>query len=127
MVEVETPIVLSLLTVAALAYFLVTLVPRVDEMEASYQKFAALTTLGITYLTLLPLLLSISLDAPISEIATVLSIAVAAYTLFGLTLLYDVFDDWIRLFANPEYNTLVEMSMVLGVLVLLTAFLVLSP
>lgn len=127
MVEVETPIVLALLTVAALAYFLVALVPRVDEMEASYQKFGALTTLGITYLTLLPLLLSIAADSAASELGTVLSIAVAAYTLFGLTLLYDVFDDWIRLFADPEYNTLVEMSMVLAVLVLLTAFLVLAP
>lgn len=127
MVEVETSIVLALLTVAALAYFLVALVPRVDEMEASYQKFGALTTLGITYLTLLPLLLSIAADSAASELGTVLSIAVAAYTLFGLTLLYDVFDDWIRLFADPEYNTLVEMSMVLAVLVLLTAFLVLAP
>ena len=127
MVEAETPIVLSLLSVAALAYFLVSLVPRVDEMEASYQKFGALTTLGIGYLTLLPLLLSIAVDGPTGDIGAVLSIAVAAFTLFGLTLVYDVFDDWIRLFADPEFNTLVEMSMVLAVLVLLTAFLVLAP
>ena len=129
MVSADDSLVLSLLAVAALAYFLASLVPRVDAMERSYRKFVSLTTLGISYLVLLALILTIVLTettegAPISA---ALAIAVAAFVLFGLSLLYDVADDWLRLFTDPEYNTWVEASLVLAVVVFLAALFLLGP
>ncbi|WP_254767207.1 hypothetical protein [Salinilacihabitans rarus] len=128
MVDADTSLVLSLLAVAALAYFLASLVPRVDAMERSYRKFVALTTLGISYLVLLAVLLTILGETSGGDpIGAALAIAVAAFALFGLSLLYDVFDDWVRLFADPEYNTWVEASLVFAVLVFLVAVFLLVP
>ena len=125
---VDASLSLALLTVAALAYFLSALVPRVDAMERSYRKFVSLTTLGIAYLVLLTVLLTIVVEAPDGEpVGAVLAIAVAGFVLFGLSLLYDVFDDWLRMFADPEYNTWVEASMVLAVLVFLVVLFLLGP
>lgn len=128
MVDVDTPLALSLLLVAALAYFLAALVPRVDEMPRSYRKFVALTTLGIAYLVLLAVVLTLLAETPGGEsLGAVLAIAVAAFVLFGLSLLYDVADDWIRLFADPEYNTWVEASLVLAVVIFLAVLFLLGP
>lgn len=128
MVDADTSLVLTLLTVAALTYFVADLVPRVDAMARSYRKFVSLTTLGIAYLVLLVLCLTIVAEMGTTDpIGSVLAIAVGAYVLFGLSLLYDVFDDWIRLFADPEYNTWVEVSMVLAVVVLLVALFLIGP
>ncbi|WP_254861862.1 hypothetical protein [Halovivax gelatinilyticus] len=128
MIETEPSLVLSLLTIAAVAYFVADLVPRVDALDRSYRKFLALTTLGVTYLLLLPVMLTILTEVDAGEpIGQVLAIAVAAHVLFGLTLLYDVFDDWIRMFADPEYKTWVEASLVLAVVVLLAVLFLLSP
>ncbi|WP_290815036.1 hypothetical protein [Halovivax sp.] len=128
MVEADSAVLLSLLTVAALAYFIANLVPRVDAMERSYRKFLSLTTLGIAYLLLLPLLAFVLNDmGGVYGVGQVLAIAVAAHVLFGLTLLYDVFDDWLRLFADPEYNTWVEASLVVAVVLLLAAMFLLAP
>ena len=93
----ESPFALLLLTVVAIAYALLSSVPRVDQKPDGYRKFVALSTLGIAYL------------------------------LFGVTLLYDVFDDWLRLFVDPDYNTLVEASLVVALLVVLGVFFVLVP
>ncbi len=128
MIEVDSGLVLSLITVAALAYFMASQMPRVDRMERSYRKFLALTTLGISYIILWTLLLTILAESGTdSSVALALGIAVAAYVLFTLTLLWDVADDWLRLFADPEYNTWVEVSMVLAVGVLLYLVFLLSP
>lgn len=128
MLEVDVPLVLALLTVAAIAYFLASLVPRVDEMERSYRKFVSVTTLGLSYLILLTLLLTIVSESAEGEpVGLILGLATATFLLFGLTLLGDVFDDWIRLFADPEFNTWVELSMVLAVFILLLIVFWLSP
>lgn len=128
MVEADSSLVLPLLTVTVLAYVLASLVPRVDAMARGYRKFVSLTTLGISYLVLLAVLLTILVETPESEpIGAALAIAVAAFVLFGLSLLYDVFDDWLRMFADPEYNTWVEASLVLAVLVFLVAIFLLGP
>ncbi len=128
MLEIDSSLVLALLTIAAVAYFVADLVPRVDALERSYRKFLALTTLGITYLLLVPVMLTIltgvGTDQPVGQ---VLAIAVAAHVLFGLTLLYDVFDDWLRIFSDPEYKTWVEVSLVIAVVVLLVVLFTLSP
>lgn len=129
MLESESATLLALVAIAIIAYFLVTLVPRVDAMSRSYRKFAALTTLGISYLVLLLLFMTVlvTIDGEFTT-AVVLAIGVAGFLLFGLTLLYDVADDWLRLFADPEYNTWVEASMVLGVvLILVISFLAIEP
>ncbi|MFW6153175.1 MAG: hypothetical protein ACOC42_02325 [Halobacteriota archaeon] len=128
MLDVDDSLVLALLTVAAVAYFLVRLVPRVDVMERSYRKFIALTTLGISYLILLTLLLTIVAESSANEpVGLILGLSIAAFLLFGLTLLGEVFDDWLRLFADPEFNTWVELSMVLAVFILLLIVFWLSP
>ncbi|MFP4591222.1 MAG: hypothetical protein ACLFMX_03790 [Halobacteriales archaeon] len=120
---------LTLLAVAALAYFLADLVPRVDEMTRSYRKFLALSALGTAEVVLLGLLLTIlaaSTDAGSIEI--ILALAVTTFVLFTVTLLGDIADDWLRLFADPEYNTWVEVSMVVALVVLLfVAFWATSP
>lgn len=129
MVDTDPATLLALATTAIIAYFLVSLVPRVDAMTRSYRKFAALTTLGLAYLVLLTLYMAIitNLDGDMVE-GVVLAMGVAAFLLFGLTLLYDVADDWIRLFADQEFNTLVEASLVLAILVILVvSFLVIGP
>lgn len=128
MLEVDLTLVVSLLTVAALAYFLASLVPRVDAMDRGYRKFLSLTTLGISYVILLGLLLTILVESIEGDsVGLVLSLAVGAFVLFSLTFLWDVFDDWLRLFGDPEFNTLVEASMVLAVLIILLVFLWLIP
>lgn len=128
MLTSETPFTLILLTVALLAYFVVSLVPRVDRMEDGYRKFVALTTLGIAYLVVISLLLFVVEDlAEAGSVETTLSIAVFAFLLLGLTFLYDVFDDWLRLFVDPEFHTWVQLSMALAVVVLLVVFFVLAP
>ncbi|WP_255169647.1 hypothetical protein [Natrononativus amylolyticus] len=128
MVDVDTSLVLALLTVATIAYFLTSLVPRVDAMRRSYRKFVSLTTLGIAYLVLLTVLLTIVVEVPQEEpVGAVLAIAVAAFVLFGLSLLYDVFDDWLRMLGDPAYNTWVEASLVLAVLVFLVVIFLLGP
>ncbi len=128
MVEIDVASVLSLLTVTVLAAGLTTLVPRVDAMTRSYRKFLALTTLGLSYLVLFPLLLSIVVEIPGEDpIGAVLAIAVGSFVLFGLSLLYDVFDDWIRLFGDAEYNTWVEASLALAVVVFLFVIFLLGP
>ncbi len=120
MVETDTATILALMSVAIIAYFIVTSVPRVDAMSRSYRKFTALTTLGITYIILIGLFMAIliSIDGQMIE-AIILALGVATFLLFGLSLLYDVADDWLRLFADPEFNTLVEISLVLAVVVFL--------
>ena len=123
----DAPLVLTLLTVAALQYFMVSLVPRVDEQDASYRKFGALTALGIGYLVSLVLLLAIVSDGTGDPAATVLAVAVSAFALFGLTLLGQVYDDWVRLFFDPEFNTWVEAAMVLAVLVVLVVIGLVPP
>lgn len=128
MVGSEFPFTLLLLTVTVLAYAMVSFVPRVDEKPDGYRKFVALTTLGIAYLVLLSLLLFIADEfSAVEPVERVLWIAVFAYLLFGLTMLYDVADDWLRLFADPEYNTFVEASLVVAVVVLLVIFFLLVP
>lgn len=128
MLEVDIALVLSLLTVAAIAYFMLNFIPLIDDMGRSYRKFVALTTLGIGYLILLTLLLTIIAESTEGQPVTlILGLAVAAYLLLGLTLLGDVFDDWIRLFADPEFNTWVELSMILAVIILLFIVFLLSP
>ncbi|MCU4741885.1 hypothetical protein OB955_20950 [Halobacteria archaeon AArc-m2/3/4] len=128
MVDVDNSVVLTLFVVTVLAYGLASLVPRVDAMERSYRKFVSLTTLGLSYLVLLVLLLTIVVEIPESDpIGSVLAMAVAAFVLFGLSLLYDVFDDWIRMFGDPEYNTWVEASLVLAVLVFLVSIFLVGP
>lgn len=128
MVDVDSSVTLTLLVVTVLAYALAALVPRVDAMERSYRKFVSLTTLGLSYLVLLVLLLTVVVEVPASDpIGSVLAMAVAAFVLFGLSLLYDVFDDWIRLFGDPEYNTWVEASLVLAVVVFLFAIFLIGP
>lgn len=129
MVETDAATMLALISTVLVAYLLIVLVPRVDEMTRSYRKFAALTTLGIAYLVLLTLFMAIitTIDGDMTE-AVVFSMAVAAFLLFGLTLLYDVADDWLRMFADPEFNTWVELSMVLAVLlVLVISFIAIEP
>ncbi|MFP9191773.1 hypothetical protein [Natronosalvus vescus] len=124
----DTSLLLALLTVTALAYGLAALVPRVDAMERSYRKFVSLTTLGLSYLILLVAVLTILTETPESEpVGAILSIAVVAFALFGLSLLYDVADDWLRLFGDPEYNTWVEASLALAVLVFLLAIFIVAP
>lgn len=128
MVDIDDSMVLSLLTVTILAYGLASLVPRVDAMERSYRKFVSLTTLGLTALVLVTLLFTIVVETPESDpIGAVLALAVAAFVLFSLSLLYDVFDDWIRMFGDPEYNTWIEASLVLAVVVFLLAIFMLGP
>ncbi len=128
MLEVDITLVLSLLTVAFIGYTLISSVPRVDTMERSYRKFIALTTLGISYLILWTLLLTIIAESTEGEPVTlIMGLAVAAYLLLGLALLGDIFDDWLRLFADPEFNTLVELSMILAVIILLFIIFLLSP
>lgn len=120
MVTVDVDLVLALLTVAALAYFLADLTPRVDSMERSYRKFLALSALGIGELVVLGLLLTVLADSvDAGSIEIILALAVLAFALFTVTLLGDVADDWLRLFADPEYNTWVELSMVVALIVLL--------
>lgn len=129
MLDSDAATILALLATVVVAFCLVALVPRVDGMTRSYRKFAALTTLGITYLVLLGLFMSIlvGLEGEPAEVA-VLAIGAAGFLLFGLTLLYDVADDWLRLFADPEFNTWVEGSLVLAVLVILViSFLAIEP
>ncbi|WP_436934182.1 hypothetical protein [Halovenus marina] len=117
-----------LITVVLIAYFLVSLVPRTDRMVDGYRKFVALTTLGISYLVIISLLLFVVEGlAETGSVETTLSIAVFAFLLFGLTFLYDVFDDWLRLFADAEFHTWVQLSMVLAVVVLLVVFFLLAP
>lgn len=120
MVETDTDTLLALIAVIITAYGLVNLVPRVDAMSQSYRKFVALTTLGITYLVLLGMYMSIliNLDGEM-VIGVVFAIGVGGFLLFGLSLLYDVADDWLRLFADPEFNTWVEVSMVLAIILIL--------
>ena len=128
MTEIDPAYAVSLLTIAAVAYFLADLVPRVDALHRSYRKFVSLTTLGISYLILLVAYLTVLTETGGGDaIGLVLGIAVGAYVLFGLSLLYDVFDDWLRLFGDPEYNTWVEASLVLAVLVFIAALFVISP
>lgn len=128
MLEVDITLVLSLLTVAFIGYTLISSVPRVDTMERSYRKFIALTTLGISYLILWTLLLTIIAESTEGEPVTlIMGLAVAAYLLLGLALLGDIFDDWLRLFADPEFNTWVELSMILAVIILLFIVFLLSP
>lgn len=129
MVDTDAATILALVSTAVVAYFLVSLVPRVDAMTRSYRKFTALTTLGLTYLVLLALFMSIvtELDGDM-VVGVVLALGVAGFLLFGLTLLYDVADDWIRLLADPEFETWVEASLVLALLLLLViSFLALEP
>lgn len=128
LVETDQSLILSLLTIAAIAYFVADLVPRVDALERSHRKFFALTALGITYLLLLPVMMTILTEGTGSDpVGGVLAIAVAAHVLFGLTLLYDVFDDWLRIFADPEYRTWVQASIVVAIVVFLAALFIISP
>lgn len=119
----------TLLAVAAVAYFLADLVPRVDAMERSYRKFLALSALGIATLVLLGLLLTVLAESgDVGPVEIILALAVTTFVLFTVTLLGDVADDWLRLFADPEYNTWVEVSMVVALVVLLfVAFWATAP
>ena len=124
----ESPFALLLLTVVAVAYALLSAVPRVDRKPDGYRKFVALSTLGIAYLVLIAMLAFVGDNLPdVEPVEQVLWLAVFAYLLFGVALLYDVFDDWLRLFVDPDYNTLVEASLVVAVLVVLAVFFVLVP
>jgi len=127
MAVADSPFALLLLTVAVLVYGIISLVPRVDNrIPDGYRKFVALTTLGISYLVVLAFLVfSIETVTNVEQMEQVLWLAVLAFSLFGLTLLYEVFDDWLRLFADPEYNTWVEASLVVAAVVLLVVFLLL--
>lgn len=120
MMETDAATILALVSTALIGYFLIALVPRVDDMIASYRKFAALTALGISYLVVGGLFMSILINLESDmTVGVVLALGVAGFLLFGVTLLYDVADDWLRLFADPEYNTWVEASLVLGLVVIL--------
>lgn len=128
MAEADQSLVLSLLTIAAIAYFVADLVPRVDALERSHRKFLALTTLGLTYLLLLPVMMTILTEgAGADPVGGVLAIAVATHVLFGLTLLYDVFDDWVRIVGDPEFQTWVQASIVAALVLFLAALFILSP
>lgn len=122
MVEIAT--VLSILTIVLLAYVHVALVPRVNEMVGGYRQFLALSALGIGYLVIMTATLTVlsSLHG-VGSIESVLALATAAYLILGATILADVADDWLRLFADPDYNTWVELSMVVAVIVLLVIVL----
>lgn len=120
MVDTDASMILALASTALLAYFLISLVPRVDKMNHSYRKFSALTALGISYLVLGGLFMAILMELEgTMVVGVILALGVAGFLLFGVTLLYDVADDWLRLFADPEYNTWVEISMVIGLVVIL--------
>ncbi|PSP27724.1 hypothetical protein BRC65_04220 [Halobacteriales archaeon QH_2_65_14] len=128
MVVTESSFGVLLLTVVVLAYVVISAVPRVDEKSDGYQKFYALSTLGVAYLVLLMMLLFLGDQlADVEPVEQVLWLAALSYLLFGLTMLYDVFDDWLRLFADPEYNTLVEAAMVAALVVALVVYLLLVP
>jgi hypothetical protein len=128
MVVTESSFGVLLLTVVVLAYVVISAVPRVDEKSDGYQKFYALSTLGVAYLVLLTMLLFLGDQlADVEPVEQVLWLAALSYLLFGLTMLYDVFDDWLRLFADPEYNTLVEAAMVAALVVVLVVYLLLVP
>lgn len=111
--------VLALLATAALLFFLVALVPRVDEMADSYRKFVALTGLGIGYLVGLVLLGAVVALGESGPLVTILSAGVGALAVLGIALLGDVYDDWARLFADPEFHTWTEAALVLAVLIVL--------
>lgn len=120
MVEVDVQFVLALLTIVVFTAVLMAAVPRVDEMATGYRQFVALTALGIGYLVVAAALLTVlSGSGPMGPVETVLGLAAAAIVVIGVTVLVDVFDDWLRLFADPTYNTWVELAMVAGVVVLL--------
>jgi hypothetical protein len=128
MVVTESSFGVLLLTVVVLAYVVISAVPRVDEKSDGYQKFYALSTLGVAYLVLLTMLLFLGDQlADVEPVEQVLWLAALSYLLFGLTMLYDVFDDWLRLFADPEYNTLVEAAMIAALVVVLVVYLLLVP
>lgn len=120
MVETDSATILALASTALIAYVLIALVPNVDEMTRSYRKFVALTSLGMAYLVLGGLFMSILIElSGEMVVGVVLALAVAGVLLLGLTLLYDVADDWLRLFADPEYNTWVEASLALAVVIVI--------
>lgn len=120
MVETDSATILALASTALIAFFLIVLVPKVDEMSRSYRKFVALTTLGLSYLVLGGLFMSILVELNGEMVVgVVLALGVAGFLLFGVSLLYDVADDWLRLFADPEYNTWVEASLALAVVIVL--------
>ncbi len=129
MVTLDVELALAYLAVAALAYFLADLVPRVDALERSYRKFLALSGLGIAELVVLGLLLTVLAESgDAGSVELVIAVAVTAFVLFTVTLLGDVADDWLRLFADPEYNTWVELSMIVALIVLLfVAFWATTP
>lgn len=129
MVTLDVELALAYLAVAALAYFLADLVPRVDALERSYRKFLALTGLGIAELVVLGLLLTVLAESgDAGSVELVVAVAVTAFVLFTVTLLGDVADDWLRLFADPEYNTWVELSMIVALIVVLfVAFWATTP
>lgn len=111
--------VLALFATAALLFFLVALVPRVDDMADSYRKFVALTGLGIGYLVGLVLLGAVTALGESGPLVTILAVGVGAFAVLGIALLGDVYDDWARLFADPEFHTWTEAALVLAVLVVL--------
>jgi len=111
--------VLALLATAALLFFVVALIPRVDEMRDSYRKFAALSGLGIAYLVGLVLLGAVLAEGSSGAVETILAVGVGSFAVLGLALLGDVLDDWARLWAEPEFHTLTQAALVVAVVVVL--------
>lgn len=111
--------VLALLANAAVLFFLVALVPRVDDMEDSYRKFVALSGLGIGYLVGLLLLGAVISEGTTGPVATIMAVGVGSLAVLGLALLGDVLDDWGRLWAEPQFHTLTQAALVLAVLIAL--------
>lgn len=129
MIEASTnsSLLLALALVALLVYFLGTFVPRVERMVPGYRSFAAITTLGFTYLVTLSTVVVIVLGPQTGTIGTALSIAVVGFAVFGLTLLADLTDEWIALFTDPEYSTWAQLAIVVCVLLALGAVAAINP
>ena len=119
----DSSLVLVLLAVIALAYGFTALVPRVDALDRSYRKFTALTAIGVGMVVVLAFLPVLAGDLVQTTAETVLALATFAFVVLAATFLVDVADDWLRLFGDPDYNTLVEASIVVAVLAVLVVFL----
>lgn len=122
-----TGTVLALLSNAALLFFLVVLVPRVDDMADSYRKFVALSSLGIGYLVGLVLLGAVLAEGTGSPVEIILAVGVGSLAVMGIALLGDVLDDWARLWAEPRFHTLTQAALVLAVLIVLALVGIVPP
>ncbi len=106
---------LGLLALAVLLYAMEDAVDRVEGLELGYLKYTAITVLGFALAVVGFLLVALLATDSIDGVVTAgVYVALFAFLLLSVVLMYPLYDDWAAMLLDPDYSSWLQVAVVVG-------------